>query len=468
MKSLFWKNLFFSLFSGLFLFSANLGAADNLPTDSSFSSWTTLWETDAYFWSGIKFGQKIFGGTHNGFQIISYPPDAIFKSKGETAFSFCEFQGKLYLTNESREIWRLEETGWKKLTGPVSDESTHYFDLTVFDKHLYLKAYNWWTNTSFFYKSADGEHWEQVYLTDKLENISFVYKGALHSAGKDKVEFYWNDAPAVGSIFDKGTQAWRNVEAFRTDYNSWYMFGYEDPGTGKLFLGSGAFYPASYEAGIVAELHRFDGDRRTVVLRDPQLFRFSSMVRAGEKLYVLGDSGYEARSGLSRLYESLDGDNWRLTRQFDFPCANAVVDYDGAIVVFGGREGDGIQKSYGLITALAGTPAAVTGAATEVTSFTAALNGSVKPNGANTAYHFEWGLTKDYGNSTVSQTADRGFGYVPVFSKLSGLMVGTRYHYRLVAASRAGTAFGADMTFTTRPGPPAEDPSIFPPGPMIH
>ena len=93
------------------------------------------------------------------------------------------------------------------------------------------------------------------------------------------------------------------------------MFGYEDPVTHLLLLGSGAFYPASYAAGTAAELHLFDGVEKKVLTEPdqvrPKVFRFSSAVRVGSKLYVLGDSGYEAASGLSRLYE-LHDDWWKI------------------------------------------------------------------------------------------------------------------------------------------------------------
>ncbi len=57
---------------------------------------------------------------------------------------------------------------------------------------------------------------------------------------------------------------------------------------------------------------------------------------------------------------------------------------------------------------------------------------------------FEWGLSADYGNSTVPQTMTAA----GVFSALiSGLAPNTTYHYRAVAAGD-GTAYGDDMTFT--------------------
>jgi hypothetical protein len=238
------------------------------------------------------------------------------------------------------------------------------------------------------------------------------------------------------------------------------MFGYEDPATHLLLLGSGAFYPASYTAGIAAELHLFDGVERKVLKEPdqvrPKVYRFSSAVRVGSKLYVLGDSGYEAGSGLSRLYElNEDGGKFALNliQEFDFPCATALVNYDGLLVVFGGKQSlDPNLPSQGIIIALT---TAMTGAATQLTGESATLKGTVHPNrGLETTYYFQWGRTTAYGNITGIQSAGNGSNDVPVSAGLSGLTFSTVYHYRLVTTSSAGTCYGPDMTFTTLGPPP--------------
>ena len=97
-----------------------------------------------------------------------------------------------------------------------------------------------------------------------------------------------------------------------------------------------------------------------------------------------------------------------------------------------------------------GTPPAVTTvAATSVTSNSAQLNGTVNPNGAATAYYFEYGTTS-YGTRTSSMSAGSGTTATSVSATLSGVTPGTLYHYRVVAKNTAGTSPGSDMTFTTR------------------
>jgi hypothetical protein len=93
-------------------------------------------------------------------------------------------------------------------------------------------------------------------------------------------------------------------------------------------------------------------------------------------------------------------------------------------------------------------PVVITLAASSVTANTATLNGTVNPNTYTTMYHFEWGTTTSYGNSTTSTSAGSGSSPVPVTAPLTGLITGTTYHFRLVGVNSQGTANGSDLTFT--------------------
>ncbi|HEY2479660.1 MAG TPA: hypothetical protein VGI17_13140 [Solirubrobacterales bacterium] len=79
----------------------------------------------------------------------------------------------------------------------------------------------------------------------------------------------------------------------------------------------------------------------------------------------------------------------------------------------------------------------------------AILAGSVNPNGSATSYHFEWGLTSAYGNSTSTVSAGSGSSSEAVQSTIYGLAPNTTYHYRLVASNPSGTSQGADHTVNT-------------------
>lgn len=95
-------------------------------------------------------------------------------------------------------------------------------------------------------------------------------------------------------------------------------------------------------------------------------------------------------------------------------------------------------------------PTVVTLAATNVTTTSARLNGSVNANNSSTTVSFQWGLTVAYGNTIAAVPATVN-GYIPtaVFADLTGLITDTVYHFRCMAVNGVGTSYGSDMTFTT-------------------
>ena len=84
------------------------------------------------------------------------------------------------------------------------------------------------------------------------------------------------------------------------------------------------------------------------------------------------------------------------------------------------------------------------------------LRGSVNPNGAGAAYHFEWGTTADYGSASTDTPMSTDSSSSPVSSVISGLTPGTTYHYRLVATNSGGTTTTTDATFKTKAAVPAQ------------
>ena len=90
-----------------------------------------------------------------------------------------------------------------------------------------------------------------------------------------------------------------------------------------------------------------------------------------------------------------------------------------------------------------------TAGAREVSYASAVLTGSVNPNGSNTSYYFQYGLTKAYGSQTAIADAGAGSKAVPVRLAISGLQPLTVYHYRLVAVNSAGATIGDDEKLLT-------------------
>jgi hypothetical protein len=82
------------------------------------------------------------------------------------------------------------------------------------------------------------------------------------------------------------------------------------------------------------------------------------------------------------------------------------------------------------------------------------LNGAINPRGVPTAYHFEYGLTDSYGRTTSSMGTYDGNKRYPAEAPVYELRPGVTYHFRVVAVSRGGTAFGADRIFISKKSRP--------------
>jgi hypothetical protein len=112
-------------------------------------------------------------------------------------------------------------------------------------------------------------------------------------------------------------------------------------------------------------------------------------------------------------------------------------------------------------------PPTIQAEATSVITRTAAtLEAQVNPDGYDTHYEFQYGETESYGTSIPVPSADIGAGRAPVAvsQQISGLKIGTTYHYRVVATNSRGTALGADRSFITLPAA-SIDPQLVVAGP---
>jgi Ca2+-binding RTX toxin-like protein len=97
-----------------------------------------------------------------------------------------------------------------------------------------------------------------------------------------------------------------------------------------------------------------------------------------------------------------------------------------------------------------GGPSVVTGPVTfnTLSLRRARVNGIVNARGLVTSWWFEYGRTRGYGHRTAAVQIS-GSTDVPVAAMLTGLTPGTRWHYRLVAQSAAGTTAGNNASFAT-------------------
>jgi hypothetical protein len=100
-------------------------------------------------------------------------------------------------------------------------------------------------------------------------------------------------------------------------------------------------------------------------------------------------------------------------------------------------------------TGPATAPVVTTGAATNVGSGTATLNGTVNPKGRATTYTFEYGTTTSFGSITAVDNAGNAGSALPVSLAVSGLSPSTTYLYRIVATNSAGTSTAPVMSLKT-------------------
>ena len=97
-------------------------------------------------------------------------------------------------------------------------------------------------------------------------------------------------------------------------------------------------------------------------------------------------------------------------------------------------------------------PQVATGVVTDRGQTSLTLNGTVDPEGVSLAEcYFEYGTTVGFGQrAPCAETVGSETSDVPVHAEISGLMVGTAYHFRLAARNSEGdTGYGLDGTFAT-------------------
>lgn len=113
-------------------------------------------------------------------------------------------------------------------------------------------------------------------------------------------------------------------------------------------------------------------------------------------------------------------------------------------------EGTGAGTGDKTFTTLsnAAAPAVTVEAATAITGGVK-LSGTVNPNGAETHYKFEYGITTAYGASSPEGQLSSGVRAEGVSTELKSLLPNTTYHFRLVANNSAGTTPSEDKEFTT-------------------
>jgi len=126
----------------------------------------------------------------------------------------------------------------------------------------------------------------------------------------------------------------------------------------------------------------------------------------------------------------------------------AIQSYNGNIALTGAGLGAAVNVAAAGsgVNTLATT---TTGAASGVTQTAATLAGAITANGCGTvsAYGIEYSTTNNFTSGTQVAGSNLSGGNFTV--NLSGLTAGTTYYYKSYATTGAGTAYGAQQSFTT-------------------
>lgn len=101
-------------------------------------------------------------------------------------------------------------------------------------------------------------------------------------------------------------------------------------------------------------------------------------------------------------------------------------------------------------TTLAGVPRIEAPFTENITASSIDLRAAINPSGAGTTYHFEYGKSINYGQSTAAVSIGDGGAAVPVQAHIDGLDP-VVYHFRVVASNSEGTSVSPDQTFNFYP-----------------
>jgi hypothetical protein len=113
-----------------------------------------------------------------------------------------------------------------------------------------------------------------------------------------------------------------------------------------------------------------------------------------------------------------------------------------------------IASGSRVVTTGLAPPEVQTGTVSDRTSDGATLHGSIDTLGQQTTYHFDFGTDSNYGARSPANhelVAGNGRTIRLVAVRVSGLIAGATYHYRLVAQNPSGQTEGADRTFVASP-----------------
>jgi len=94
-------------------------------------------------------------------------------------------------------------------------------------------------------------------------------------------------------------------------------------------------------------------------------------------------------------------------------------------------------------------PLIISDTALSISGSSAVFSGKINPRGLVTTYHFEYGISNSYGNTTTEKSIGSDSVYIVVGDSVFTFLPNTLYHYRIVASNNNGKIEGFDKTFAT-------------------
>jgi hypothetical protein len=113
---------------------------------------------------------------------------------------------------------------------------------------------------------------------------------------------------------------------------------------------------------------------------------------------------------------------------------------------------ESVTETTSPFTTLAAPPTIAALFSSNVTAMSADLHALVNPRGTATTFHFEYGKTPAYGQSTPETPVGEQLSPQPVQAHIEGLE-NVVYHFRVVATNSEGSTASTDQTFTFYPEP---------------
>ena len=168
--------------------------------------------------------------------------------------------------------------------------------------------------------------------------------------------------------------------------------------------------------------------------------------------YTTGISGWKytgyTYDGMGRVLTQTNPDGTVTTNNYSTPWQTTTTDANGVSTV-------DVYDAFSRLIQVQNLPGAtvVTNSASNVGNTTATLNGTltVLGNASSATVSFQYGTTTAYG-STMAGTPSTLSAAGAFSANLTGLTVGTTYHFRTEAVAGTTTVYGADQSFVTTGG----------------